>query len=313
MLFEISYSKLKRIIGQSHFSNAGDANEQFAWPLFNERFPHCETFWREFVIPTSRRIEIGEGESGGNDRRIGVAEDLWTTVAFRHYSLFMQLFYAVWHLRSFAPPSFVNFYTHLGSACDLAEDFLFGIYRLTLECRGEQPSILRPSSKEEFLQYVASWYDTNYSRAYRNYHEKGKPVSIHVPARQDVLRAYFESHDMAAAWIEYVKCARLIREYRNVVVHDHLIGSVEILGLGPLIPKKEKIQQYRSFYAIQQGWGKAEMRKRDFILVQEQMIIDFAEIQTRLNALWQAPLNDMRALFRERNALLVQKYDLLLT
>jgi hypothetical protein len=54
----------------------------------------------------------------------------------------LQLCYAGWHLKLPAPSSFANFYTHLGSACDLAEDFLLSAYLLLLHCRGKQSPIL---------------------------------------------------------------------------------------------------------------------------------------------------------------------------
>ena len=55
MAFEISLNSLKRAIRSVSFARSGDGNEQMYWPLFKERFPNCEVFWREFTVPTGLR------------------------------------------------------------------------------------------------------------------------------------------------------------------------------------------------------------------------------------------------------------------
>jgi len=93
-------------------------------------------------------------------------------------------------------------------------------------------------------------------------------------------------------------------------VHDHLIGVVG-MQLGDLVPKKEKIQDYRRYFAIERALSNFAALNSDFILVQEQMIADFAELQIRLNALWNKPIEDLRSLlFKELNPKLLAKYDL---
>ncbi len=93
-------------------------------------------------------------------------------------------------------------------------------------------------------------------------------------------------------------------------MHDHLIGTVRT-QLGDLVPKKEKIQEYRSFFAIERANSDLALLSADFILVQEQMIADFAELQVRLNDLWHKPIEDLRVLFfKELNPKLLAKYDL---
>jgi hypothetical protein len=206
MAYEINLRSLKRIIGSACFAANGDANEQMYWPFFKERFANCEVFWREFVVPTSRRIELKPGEPGGDRRRDGLAEDLWT-IGFRHYSLFMQLSFAGWHLKLPAPSSFPNFYTHLGSACDLAEDFLLHVYLLVLECREKQSPVLQVLSKDDFLQRAGEWYDKKYPVIYENYHSKGRGLPLHLPPRKDIIGEYLGQDDN---WGKYKACARLL-------------------------------------------------------------------------------------------------------
>ena len=222
----------------------------------------------------------------------------------------MQLRYAAWHFKLPAPSSFGNCYTHLASACDLAEDFLGCLHLLMSECQGEPRPISEPFSREKFLDYIGQWYDAGYLTAYANYHSKGKPITIRVPARQDTANAYMSNRD-SPAWDKYVKYAQLVRQYRNVIVHDHLIGNIHLPGLGDLVPKKEKIPKYRSFFAIENVQKDVTTLYKGFILVQEQMIIDFGEIQNRLNDLWNTPIKDFRTLFlAEPNPRLLQKYNL---
>jgi hypothetical protein len=252
--------------------------------------------------PTS----ANSSELGGLDRRVGLAEDLWT-IGFRHYSLFTQLIYASWHLRLPAPSSFANFYTHLGSACDLAEDFLLTAYLLILDCEEKPSPILQAMSKQEFLERAGRWYDKHYPKMYNNYHSKGKQAPLHFPPRQDIIREYLGT---SPGWTNYQACAKPLREYRNVVVHDHEIGIIDT-PLGSLVPKKEKIQQYRTFFAIDRAKTDIEKLNSDFILQQEQMIRDFAELQTCLNDLWLKPIEDLSTLLlKQHNPKLLAKYNL---
>jgi hypothetical protein len=93
-------------------------------------------------------------------------------------------------------------------------------------------------------------------------------------------------------------------------VHDHNIGIVQT-QLGALVPRKEKIQNYRRFLSIENASTSFANLNSDFILLQEQMIADFAELQVRLNDLWRKPIEDLRGLlFKELNPKLLTKYDL---
>jgi hypothetical protein len=64
MAYEISLSSLKEAIHFARFGRNGDQNERMYWPMFKEGFPNCELFWRTFVVPTSKRIELKTGELG---------------------------------------------------------------------------------------------------------------------------------------------------------------------------------------------------------------------------------------------------------
>ena len=131
MAYEISLSRIENIVSNTYFANDGDSYEKKYWPFFKERFPNCETFWRYFVVPSTKRIELEVSEP--NERRIdhreGISEDIQDITSF-HYSMFINLIYCYDHLEKFGLSSFEDFYLHLGSACDLAEDFLLKTYLL---------------------------------------------------------------------------------------------------------------------------------------------------------------------------------------
>ena len=112
MTYKITLASLTAVIRKARFVNKGDANEQKYWPLFKERFPACEKFWQQFIVPASKWVELNPEEQGGGVRREGVSDDV-LTIGFRHYSMFVQLGHAAEHLRLPVPSSFANFYTHL--------------------------------------------------------------------------------------------------------------------------------------------------------------------------------------------------------
>ena len=273
--------------------------------MFKERFPNCELFWKHFIVPMTKRVEVPLGAPGFIDRR-GVADDLWN-ISYVHYSFFLHLTYAFGHLSLPLQSSLVNFYTHLGSACDLAEDFLLSFYLLFLECRQKESPVLQQMSKDEFLAIASNWYDKSYSKVYDDYHSKGKAKTIGLPSKKNILAEYVGTLD---AWTSYDKFVRSVREYRNILVHSVQIGQVHVLGGSTLIPKRQKIQQYKTLSAVLSAAQDPKMLKEEFILAHEQMCVDFAEFQSKLNAVWERPLTDTRQLFAEANSILLEKYHL---
>lgn len=180
----VSISKVKKIISKTFFCNDGDQFEQEWWPFFNERFPNCENFWRHFIVPSTNRIV--QDSTDRISARDNVSDDIISITLF-HYSMFMNLVYAYNHLLNFTLSSFDNFYTHLASTCDLAEEFLLKVYLLIIECQNQKSDMLQKLSKKDFLSLCNKWYDDNYPKVYENYLQKGKFTSIAVPNRKNVL------------------------------------------------------------------------------------------------------------------------------
>jgi len=308
MAFEITSAELTKVIAGIHFANDGDSHERKYWALLKERFPNCEQFWRLFVVPTTRRIECAMDDARRFERR-RVAADVWA-ISYLHYSLSLHLGYSSDHLRLPLPSSFGDFYSHLGSACDLAEDFLLKVYLLVTVCRGGTSRILQALTKNEWLEIAADWYDQRYPGVYDHYLSKGKGLPIKLPTRASVVGEYLSGQP---CWSEYQRFAQRLREYRNVIVHDVSIGEVVVTGGVRLVPKKEKIQSYRTLDQVFAAAGDPCRLKTDFVVIQEQMLTDFADLQNHLNSIWEQPLSDFRKLFLEdANPQLLGKYDIAL-
>lgn len=310
MRYKIALGKIENIISKTHFANDGDSYERLYWTFFKERFPNCETFWRYFVVLFTKRIEIEIKDTNERIRpREGISEDIKDMASF-HYSMFLNLIYSYDHLQNFRLSSFEDFYTHLGSACDLAEEFLLKVYLLILECRDQESKILQELEKEDFLKIAGGWYDDNYSKVYENYLKKGKPAPIKLPSRKNILDEYFEDQE---DWREYKRYSQKIREYRNIVVHDIQIGKIITIGGIPLVPKKEKIQNYKKWSYVFAAQQDIQKLKNDFINMKEQMILDIGNLEIILNKLWNKPINDLRMLFKDKNKILSEKYNIDLT
>jgi hypothetical protein len=116
MPFKISVADLRARIEKVHFANQGDAAEQQYWPVFKERFPHLETFWRWCVVPLTSRIERAPGSVPIMPKRDGVANDLWQ-ISFRHYSGFCHFSYAYERLRRIHETWASSNFIHISGLC----------------------------------------------------------------------------------------------------------------------------------------------------------------------------------------------------
>jgi len=296
-------------MGGLHLANDGDGNEPGYWPAMNEHFPNYERFWRDLVVPMTKQIEVALNSPNRHERRDCIADDAWR-ISYIHYTIFLHLAHAFDHLSLPLGSSFGDFYTHLGSACDLIEDFLVMVYLCVSECTGRPIPALQGWSREEFLEKAAQWYEKEYPKAYEHYHRKGKAKGLYLPPRADLLGNYLGTRD--SAWQGYKKLSDAIREYRNKVVHDVAIGHI-IVGKISLVPRKESIQKYAILAAVQEAAKDVKRLKEDFVVREQQMHSDFCSIQERCNALWERPTTDLtKLLYVDRNPILLRKYNLIL-
>ena len=309
-MLKISAEELRSRVSALHIADDGDGIEKSYWPAINVGFPNYERFWQHVVVAATNRIEKPSNAVNRIDRRSGVSEDVWR-VSFINYSVFLNLVGAFEHLSQPLLLSLGNFYTHLASACDLAEEFLMRVQLLMSESRGEPVPELAADSKEEFLEKLGNWYDAEYTRAYELYHRRGKDMLVRIGPRDRILVKYCERR--CTAWKEYRRFSGPIREFRNRVVHDVQIGTIQV-GKIHLIPRIDRIHEYADLAAIRSAVSNPEKLQRDFVVREEQMFSDFRAFKDRLNDLWETPIADLCVLlYQERNRILLAKYNIELT
>jgi hypothetical protein len=305
MAYKISLNELKLTVSRSYFANEGDDYERTYWSFFNESFPNCELFWRKFIVPYTKRIE-----PQANDRllqRDGISEDLFN-LGLTHYSMFINLIYAHNHMREPRLSSFEDFYVHLGTTCDLVEAFLCRSYLMLLGCSNRTSNALKQRNKAEFLEITGNWFDSNYLKEHNNYVSRQKPIMIHLSRRDEILNEYFQTDE---SWKQYKKLTRFIKEYRNLIVHEVKFGEVVNYNDVQLVPRKEKIQNYKSLKNVFAAVKDVKKLRVDFIEKRTQMWQDMAEFQANLNRLWEKPIRDLeKLLYEDKNKTLLQKYNL---
>ncbi len=204
----IDTNHIQKLVSEMSFAKNGDNNEHKYGSTFKNQFPNCELFWQQIIVPVTNRIDPTKTQGWEQiKRRVGVSDDVLNMI-YLHYTIFLHLVYAFDHLSNPRISSFVNFYTHLGSICDLAEDFLLQIYLIVNECKNCTSPLLQEMKKEAFIEIAGKWYDKKYPEFYENYHKKGKSSPIHIPSRDYILREYFpESSD----WTSYINFSKSLR------------------------------------------------------------------------------------------------------
>jgi hypothetical protein len=288
------------VIKKTYYANDGDYYEKSYWPLLKDRFPNCEDYWRHFVVPITRRMEANVTDQRKRTlTREHISEDIMD-LASLHYSMFMHLVCGYDHVMSPRLSSFEDFYTHLATACDLAEDFLLGSYLLAIECVGGRAGVSQLAKRENSLSLAED----------RNEAPPGK-TGLTPPSftgRQGVLDEYFgESED----WKEYKFHARKVREYRDAILRNFQIGRVIIAGDIMLVPMKEHLQDYRKWPSVFAAAEDPNRLQRHFVDMKAQMIVDIETLQVMLNKLWERPISDMRRLlFDDKNAVVLLKYQI---
>ena len=285
--------QLQNRLKRSTFSNDGDDFERQFGRLVTDRFPRLECFWQQCIVPLTTRINQEPGLL--EKLRTDVCDDV-RLMSYAHYTAFLHLLYACFRytemqscLKSRISPfgGFYAFYAHLGSACDIVEEFLFRLHAVVLQCSGQQP---------EAKELLNEW-ETTGKRSKKDWRHKK-------------LDAYFGD---SRSWHTYKKFTKELRPYRNVIVHAVAMGaSVDPADWTHRIPKKEKIRKYSDLIPVLDA--SREAVKRDFVPMQQQAQADLAELGGILNRVWRHPLVDLSdLLYRKRNTTLLAKYQIAFT
>lgn len=302
---KLTLKRLEKFLEKAAFDTSGDRYEQEFSHYVQKSFPNCEVFWRFFVVPLTRRMRRYP-VSIYNERdsirfRQGVRSEL-IDIASSHYSIFMNLVYAHLHLEEWELCSLEDVYVHLASACDLAERVLEDWYLILLECKGERSHSLQTMSREEFLGVAGDWYDENYGDLYDHYLARGKSPPLRLPSRAHLIKEYLRN---AEARKVYARRSQLVREFRNVIVHDVKLGRIVNRKGTYLIPKPAVIQDYRSWEQVYAVVGTDAVVRGEFVKPRAQAERDIVSIENAIDSLWELLIQDFCEEFfsPERNTL----------
>ncbi|CAN5475719.1 hypothetical protein BH10BAC2_BH10BAC2_22500 [soil metagenome] len=308
---KIDVEFLQKNTNQSSYKKNGAEPEIVYEHYIAKDFSNSELYWKKFIIPTTNRIDFVSNKDYTRNRD-GISEDLLDIGSF-HYSIFINLIYAhqiLSHITSKkASPYFENFYTYLGTVCDLVEEFLFKVYFIVIESKKIESKILKKLTKAEFLEIAQEMYDKKYLQLYDYYLKNGRGYPLRIPQREYVLKEYFGDSD---SWKAYYKFSSLIRGYRNVVLHHHVIAFINY-NAQALVPTKEVIAKYKRWQDVEKliTENDNEKIKNEFIAREVLVAQDILQIKKVLQDLWVKPIDDMNELlYVKKNEVLLKKCNL---
>lgn len=294
---QVDSEAYRKFLNGISWQSNGDGYEKDYGHYISKKFPNCERFWQQFVVPLTERMS---GYPKGSISNIRFRQDIGPMledIAMIHYSGFLNLVYAHNHLENWMLSSLENIYTHLGSVCDLAETFLEKVYLLLLTCRGEQSHILQHLSRDEFLQMASDWYDEGYSTLYEHYLSKGKSPPLRLPSRKNLLKEFLENFlKQGELRKRYARHSQTIRQFRNIVVHDVQVGKIIIPIRGtptPLIPKPKEISHYKSWRDIFAVLNDRDRIMQDFVPIPQQIREDLETLEEILNQIWEFTISEI--------------------
>jgi len=273
MYLTFTPSELNELVKSATLENNGDDFEnEFAKDILSN-FPLYEDFWKIFVVPLTKRVEVKNKSLGSNIYFRDHIDTVLINIASAHYSMFVHLGYAHDHSKFPVKSSLENAYTHLATACDLAETVIIHWHFLLLECRGERSNV--QNQYEVKGQKNKKRYDFRFDKGYRN----------------DLLREYF-GKAMKSKVNEYINFSKDLRRYRNIIVHDVLIGRIIGEKNQCYIPKLEKIMHYKNWLSVMEA-AEDELKKKDFIEKDIQVKENVVELEKRLNGLWEKMVQEV--------------------
>jgi len=297
-------------------NNGGDSIEKKHGDKVIDLFRNSEIFWRLFIVPMTNRID---DNYNGNDP-IGLRKILFDKgtdlidISRLNYSVLFNLISAYKCIEEKNKEEkrisfFENFYAHLGTICDLAEELIKQVYFLIQICQGNKIEYFRKFTYNEFIDFAKRWYINNYESSHEKYLSQGKVDRNYLPINGDPFEKYFGKAKEKRCFLTF---SGSIRQYRNSIIHNPKIPGHFIAG-NIYVPKKEKIKNYMKWHQVHaiDPIVNENIIKSDFIEQFELMEGDFKTMKVRLNDLWEKPIKDLeQLLYVEQNSLLIEKYSL---
>ena len=297
--------KLKSFLKSCSFQKDGDTYEQKYGYYLAKHFPNCEVFWKMFVVPATQRIERVEGKPPILFRD-NIPMEI-ENIANAHYTMSLHLIYAHHHLETENLCQLEDFYTHLASAGDLAETVLEKWTALFFHCRNQELIVLQGLSQDEFLNLASEWYEETYNILYEHYFSKGKLIPIKVPNGKYIVQEYLPDD----LWKSLTKTIQPIRQLRNQLVHSTKLGRIIISDGKFLIPKKDKLNHYKTQEALLEASKDNIKIGKDFDEKSHRMYEDIKLLEQALNTVWQKLLADVeKEFYKPTHSKLRDMYDI---
>lgn len=278
-MLEIIKSEFEKKIKSFTLQTDGDIEERTYFKDID--FPQYEKFWKLFVIPATKRIEVSKSSEDYIRMRNNVNSNI-EKIARIHYSIFVRLVqakYIIIDQRKY----FIDFegcFIKLGQICDLIDEFLIEFYLLISKIKNKKPKILAGLIEDEFLMICKEFYKTDYPKLYENYISKGKILPLRVPQPHNLVKEFFQKNNKEELFKKWDTFYSSIRQYRNYFVHDTI--SIRAFSEdGVKIPKRQKINQISNFKDL------LSIKEEDYVLAINEMTDDYNRLKDIMKEIWE--------------------------
>jgi hypothetical protein len=312
---KINKDTFPKYLERINLKELGDPTERRLGEHIAGFFPNYEVYWRNLVVPVTKRID---GYPNSIHRDVGMRQGISGQVEdiiSCSYTCFPHLIYAHMNYESQGMAYLESIYFHLGSAYDLAENFLEKNYLLFLDCTDVKSKILQNLTKEDFLKLAEEWYDKNYEEFHTYYLSKGKAREIRLPSGKNLLKEFIANQlGDKQLWKDYNAISTSIRKMRNAIVHDVRLGQIIVNGL-LVMPKPSAIQNYRTWRSVRAvvDGNDNDTLQRDFVTYPEQAKADIDNTEVLINRLWGKIVDLMKnELYEKQNPKLLDYYQLVI-
>lgn len=264
----------------------GDYYEKKYWHILKDNFPNYEVFWKEFIVPLTKR-----NEGGG----IGLRENLqfnWLyELAMAHYSVYYHLAVAEEFRRKFIKSEYEfseHIFYHLSSATEMVERLLFILARLVSDFNGNDS--IKQLSSADITTIVQDFLTKTYKNDFEKHKERGQAVNIRLHTIDNVIVDFIKNHmiDALATYKEWKNITRKIRHYRNTLAHNQKL-VMYLVNNTLYVPKEEKLHKYSSWSSII-----SPKRIEDFTPLSDLLANYINSLTQKTNLLWTSLIEFVR-------------------
>jgi hypothetical protein len=260
--------------------NDGDYYEKQYWNFLKSSFPNYEIFWRNFIVPLTKRAEGLGGELQKE------TDPLLENIAMAHYSVFYHLGVAIDLQTKLGQEFSEDILFHLSSATEMVERLIFALAKLKAEL--EKSVFVSPLSEDDILKraknYLSPKDDSKkYSEDFKKYIKKGQSASVPLHSIDEIARHFMKGVSESAEndLKKWQKVSNPIRHYRNTLAHNPKLGRRFTTKEEIYVPKENKLSEYELWSDVAKS-----SNINDFILLSELLSIFQKSLIEKTNSLW---------------------------